>query len=101
MSTLWTRFNRICLIGVFLLSVGIVDAQNQKLDAINCALTPDQIVGQAFSGTAGASGETSDSGLTPEGENIDTSDLTEEEREKLLKYRRELYRERRYKNESV
>ena len=35
------------------------------------------------------------------GEMIDTSDLTEEEREKLLKYRRELYRERRYKNESV
>jgi len=35
------------------------------------------------------------------GETIDTSDLTEEEREKLLRYRRELYRERRYKNESV
>ena len=34
-------------------------------------------------------------------ETIDTSDLTEEERMKLLKYRRELYRERRYKNESV
>jgi len=36
-----------------------------------------------------------------ENETIDTSDLTEEERMKLLKYRRELYRERRYKNESV
>lgn len=36
-----------------------------------------------------------------EGEVIDTSDLTEEEREKLLKYRRELYRERRYKEERV
>ena len=36
-----------------------------------------------------------------ESETIDTSDLTEEERMKLLKYRRELYRERRYKNESV
>ena len=36
-----------------------------------------------------------------EGETIDTSDLTEEEREKLLKYRRELYRQRRYKQESV
>jgi len=36
-----------------------------------------------------------------ESEIIDTSDLTEEERMKLLKYRRELYRERRYKNESV
>ena len=35
------------------------------------------------------------------GETIDTSDLTEEEREKLLRYRRELYRERIYKNESV
>ena len=34
-------------------------------------------------------------------EAIDTSDLTEEEREKLLKYRRELYRQRRYKQESV
>jgi sporulation protein YlmC with PRC-barrel domain len=32
---------------------------------------------------------------------IDTSDLSDEEREKLLRYRRELYRERRYKNESV
>jgi hypothetical protein len=36
-----------------------------------------------------------------EGETIDTSDLTEDEREKLLKYRRELYRQRRYKKESV
>jgi len=36
-----------------------------------------------------------------EGEIIDTSDLTNEEREKLLKYRRELYRQRRYKNESA
>ena len=32
---------------------------------------------------------------------IDTSDLTDEEREKLFRYRRELYRERRYKNQSV
>jgi len=32
---------------------------------------------------------------------IDTTDLTEEEREKLLKYRRELYRERRHKNQHV
>jgi sporulation protein YlmC with PRC-barrel domain len=36
-----------------------------------------------------------------EGETIDTSDLTDEEREKLLRFRRELYRERRYKNESA
>ncbi len=36
-----------------------------------------------------------------DGEIINTSDLTEEEREKLLKYRKELYRERRYKKESV
>lgn len=36
-----------------------------------------------------------------DGDVIDTSDLTEEERNKLLRYRRELYRERRYKNESV
>ena len=36
-----------------------------------------------------------------EGEIIDTSDLTNEEREKLLKYRRELYRQRRYKSESA
>jgi hypothetical protein len=35
------------------------------------------------------------------GETIDTSDLTDEERQKLLKFRRELYRERRYKNERV
>jgi len=36
-----------------------------------------------------------------EGDVIDTSDLTDEEREKLLRYRRELYRQRRYKSESV
>ena len=36
-----------------------------------------------------------------EGEVIDTTDLTDEEREKLLRYRRELYRERRYKSESA
>jgi len=36
-----------------------------------------------------------------ESESIDTSDLTNEERGKLLKYRRELYRQRRYKNESA
>src|SRR6187399_583083 len=36
-----------------------------------------------------------------EAETIDTSDLTDEEREKLLKYRRELYRQRRYKEQSV
>ena len=34
-------------------------------------------------------------------EAIDTSDLTDEEKQKLLKFRRELYRERRYKNERV
>ena len=36
-----------------------------------------------------------------ESEAIDTSDLTDAEREKLLGYRRELYRQRRYKNEKV
>jgi len=36
-----------------------------------------------------------------EGGTIDTSDLTDVEREKLLRYRRELYRERRFKNEKV
>ena len=36
-----------------------------------------------------------------ENKTIDTSDLTEEEKEKLLRYRRELYRQRRYKNEKV
>lgn len=38
---------------------------------------------------------------TRDGDVIDTSDLSEEEREKLLRYRRELYRQRRYKTESV
>ena len=36
-----------------------------------------------------------------ENKTIDTSDLTEEEKEKLLRYRRELYRQSRYKNERV
>ncbi len=42
----------------------------QDLTDSNCALTPDQILGQAFSGTAGASGETSANGQTPQGEDI-------------------------------
>ena len=36
-----------------------------------------------------------------DGDVIDTSDLSDTERDKLLRYRRELYRQRRYKNESV
>jgi hypothetical protein len=43
--------------------------QNNQADR-NCAVTPDQILGQAYSRTAGAAGETAEAGLTPEGENI-------------------------------
>jgi len=44
-------------------------------DNANCAATPDQILGQAFRSTAGASGETGESGLTPEGEDIAANGL--------------------------
>ncbi|MBZ0299255.1 MAG: S8/S53 family peptidase [Anaerolineae bacterium] len=47
----------------------------QDLSESNCALTPDQIMGQAFSSTAGAVGETSNKGLTPQGEDIEANGL--------------------------
>jgi hypothetical protein len=47
-----------------------VYAQGSNLEAINCAVTPDQILGQAYSRTSGAAGETDEGGLTPEGEDI-------------------------------
>ncbi len=47
-----------------------VYAQGTNLEEINCAVTPDQILGQAYSRTSGAAGETDEGGLTPEGEDI-------------------------------
>jgi hypothetical protein len=70
MSALWKRCVILFSTGGFLLSFTSVIAQGRKLDGINCAVTPDQIVGQAYSRTAGASGETDNSGITPEGEDI-------------------------------
>jgi hypothetical protein len=60
---------------VLCLSFSPVSAQDRGLEEINCAVTPDQIVGQAFSGTAGAAGETGEGGLTPEGEDIVAGEL--------------------------
>ena len=45
-------------------------AQDDELADLNCAITPDQILGQVFGGTAGAAGETGDEQLTPEGVDI-------------------------------
>ena len=70
MTTRWKLFCQVGLIAALLLSMGVASAQKTKLDGINCALTPDQILGQAYSRTAGAAGETSDGALTAEGEDI-------------------------------
>ncbi|MCA9904785.1 MAG: hypothetical protein KC547_13105, partial [Anaerolineae bacterium] len=56
-------------VGVFL-SAPTLLAQPDPLDAVNCALTPDQILGQAYSHTAGAAGEIDQNGMTPDGEDI-------------------------------
>ncbi len=53
-----------------LLSAPTLLAQPDPLDAVNCALTPDQIMGQAYSHTAGAAGEIDQNGMTPDGEDI-------------------------------
>jgi hypothetical protein len=50
-------------------------AQTDDLTELNCALTPDQILGQVFGGTAGAAGETGEGQLTPEGDNILENEL--------------------------
>ncbi|RMF77112.1 MAG: hypothetical protein D6737_18810 [Chloroflexi bacterium] len=39
-------------------------------DTASCAATPDQILGQGYGGFSGAAGETSETGITPEGEDI-------------------------------
>lgn len=60
-----------------LLVTPAVDAQRggRDLSQVNCALTPDQIVGQGFTATAGASGGTGANGLTPQGEDIKAEGL--------------------------
>jgi hypothetical protein len=67
-----------CLLGLLCASVisfAPIYAQSGGLDGVNCVVTPDRILGQAFSGTAGAAGETSEEGLTPEGEVIESEGL--------------------------
>lgn len=61
-------FVLVCFV-VLCLNFAPVYAQG-NLEEINCAVTPDQILGQAYSRTAGAAGETDEAGLTPEGEDI-------------------------------
>jgi hypothetical protein len=68
-------FYLVCLLGSSFISLASVSAQTGGGDEVNCAVTPDQILGQAFSGTAGAEGETSEGGTTPEGEAIETEGL--------------------------
>lgn len=77
MSALFKKiiFGLIVLTCASLLSFTLVSAQGRRAAEANCALTPDQILGQAYSGTAGAAGETDDNGLTPEGEDIEAEGL--------------------------
>lgn len=56
------------------LSVSVVQGQREQRRN-NCPVTSDDIMGQAFGSTAGAEGETDTGGLTPEGEDIEASDL--------------------------
>jgi hypothetical protein len=74
-STKKAVFYLVCLLCASLISLTSVYAQRRQSADANCALTPDQILGQAFSGTAGAEGETSEDGLTPEGESIEQEGL--------------------------
>lgn len=78
MSTLFKRtfFCFTCLTCVFMMSFSFVSAQRRGVTAANCALTPELILGQAYSGTAGAVGETGNNGLTPEGEAIEAGGLS-------------------------
>jgi hypothetical protein len=61
---------RTIVVAACLMLLGLSSVSAQRLDEVNCAVTPDQIVGQAYSRTAGAAGETDEGGLTPEGEDI-------------------------------
>lgn len=63
------------ILGLLLSAPGLF-AQRDPLDQANCALTPDQILGQAYSRTAGAAGEIGEGGLTPGGEDIIASGLS-------------------------
>ncbi len=63
------------ILGLLLSAPGLF-AQRDPLDQANCALTPDQILGQAYSRTAGAAGEVGEGGLTPDGEDIMVSGLS-------------------------
>src|SRR5688572_18319811 len=74
-STKKDVFHLVCLLCACLISLTSVYAQGRQSADANCALTPDLILGQAFSGTAGAEGETSEDGLTPEGESIEQDGL--------------------------
>ncbi|MBK9123640.1 MAG: S8/S53 family peptidase [Chloroflexi bacterium] len=65
-----TLFCLMCTLCACFFSLTVAGAQGRSTSAGNCTLTPDQVLGQAFSGTAGAEGETSEAGFTPEGEDI-------------------------------
>lgn len=52
--------------------------QGRGQGARSCMATPDQLLGQAFGGTAGAAGEIGEDGLTPEGEDIEAEGLAAE-----------------------
>jgi len=59
----------VCFV-VLCLNFASAYAQRNNLADSNCAVTPDQILGQAYARTSGAAGETDEGGLTPEGEDI-------------------------------
>jgi hypothetical protein len=73
------NFTRLLLVALFVpcvmsfSSLSFLSAQGQSQR--NCAITPDQILGQAFTSTAGAAGGTGEDGMTPNGEDIEAEGL--------------------------
>ncbi|MBZ0294535.1 MAG: hypothetical protein K8L99_18365 [Anaerolineae bacterium] len=73
------KFARLLLVTLFValvmmstnLSSLVAQGQSQR----NCAITTDQILGQAFTSTAGAAGGIGEAGLTPDGEDIEADGL--------------------------
>ena len=71
-----TRLLSVALFVAFvLMSSNLSSLAAQGQSQRNCAITPDQIIGQAFTSTAGAAGGTGAGGLTPDGEDIEAEGL--------------------------
>ncbi len=77
-----SKWFRIIVLNILLLAIlcspALIAAQGRSQDEANCTATPDQILGQAFGGFAGAAGEIGENGFTPEGEDIVAEGLVAE-----------------------